>query len=304
MNRAQIRLSTSLAFAASARRVFVGKSQPDKTDPKRSAELGEFGCRGLVRAETGIAVGERVFERDINTFRLPFGEPKIVAEIDRQTRAAFGEWLITWTAVPPPWRGDTAPTVTLDPERFEHVLLAWAYDHTGGGETTASLADFAVGDVPLDCAIPLAEHLRAARLLCVFPGSGAPILSLTAEGIAAAEMAVAERANQRRRAEELRNGIVRWLWEWEDTDTSADFHDFIWDRHCTFRGYFFDLNAVYREYMYLVETGLIYESRPWWLAPRLTAARPRLRRIQGRKRARATKPAANERPHGQLQWQQ
>lgn len=75
MDKAQVRLPASLAFAASARRVLVGKSQPDKTDPRRPAELGQFGCRGLVRAEARIAVGERVFERGTTGLRLPSGEP-------------------------------------------------------------------------------------------------------------------------------------------------------------------------------------------------------------------------------------
>ena len=272
MDKAQVRLPASLAFAASADRVLVGKSQPARTDPRRPVELGQFGCRGLVRAEARIAIGERVFERGTTGLRLPSGEPKIVAEIDQKTRAAFGEWLITWTGTPHPRAGDAAPAVTLDPERFEHVLLAWAYDQTRGGETTADLAGFAPGDVPLNCTAPLAERLQAARLLRVSPDQRPPIISLTAEGTAAAELAAAERGDQRRRAEELRNGIVRWLWEWDDIDASADFRDFVWDRRCTFRGYFFDLDAVYREYMYLVEKGLIYESNPWWLATRLTAA--------------------------------
>jgi len=106
----------------------------------------------------------------------------------------------------------------------------------------------------------------------VSPGAESAIIAMTAEGTAAAELAAAERGSPTRRAEELRNGIVRWLWDWDDIDASADFHDFIRDARCTFRGHFFDLNAVYREYMYLVEKGLIYDSRLWWFAPRLTAA--------------------------------
>jgi hypothetical protein len=268
----QIRLSTSLAFAASARRVFVGKSQPEGMDPKRPVEIGDFGGRGLVRAEVGIAVGERVFEKGLTGLRHPVGEPRIVAGIDRETRADLGEWLITWTEVPHPRKDGTASAVTLDPERFEHVLLAWAYEQTKAGETTANLASFAPGDVPLDCAIPLAEHLQSAGLLLVSSDAESAIITLTAEGAAAAELAAAERGNRKRRAEELRNGIVRWLWEWDDSDASADFHEFARDPRCTFCGHFFDLNAVYREFLYLVEKGLVYESSPWWFAPRLTAA--------------------------------
>ncbi len=272
MEDAQVRLSTSLAFAASARLVLVGKRDPVKIDPKRAVELGEFGGRGLVRAAGGIAVGERVFERDMTALRLPVGEPRIVARIDTETRAGFGECLISWAGVPHPQVGDTAPAVTLDPERFEYVLLGWAYEQTLGGKTTADLADFAPGDIPLGCATTLSEHLQAGGMIRVSPGPGSAVISLTAEGIAAAERAAGERGDRRRRAEELRNGIIRWLWEWDDGAASADFRDFIWDRRCTFRGHFFDLNDVYREARYLVEKGLVYERNPWWLAPRLTAA--------------------------------
>jgi hypothetical protein len=162
--------------------------------------------------------------------------------------------------------------VRLDPERFGHVLLAWANDQTEGGHVPASLAGFAPGDVPPGCARPLAEHLHAAGLLHLSSGPEPAIITMTAEGAAAAELAAAERGDPRRRAEELRNGIVRWLWEWDHSGASADFHDFIRHPRCTFRGYFFDLNAVNREHVYLVEKGLVYDSRPWWHAPRLTAA--------------------------------
>jgi hypothetical protein len=105
------------------------------------------------------------------------------------------------------------------------------------------------------------------------PRTGPAIVSLTAEGIVAAELAAAERSDQRRRAEELRNGIIRWLWERDDIDAVADFNDFPRNRHCTFRGHFFDLKAVHREYLYLTEKGLVYDQdSPWWFAPRLTAA--------------------------------
>jgi hypothetical protein len=268
---AQVRLSTSLAFAATARLVLVGKPNPLKIDPKRTVELGEFGGRGLVRAAGSIAVGERVFEMDLTALRLPVGEPRIVAGIDTETRAGFGECLIAWAGVPHPPAGDTAPTVTLDPERFEYVLLGWAYQQTLCGKTTADLTDFAPGDVPLGCAITLSEHLQADGLMRMSPRPGSAVISLTAEGIAAAGRAASERGDRRRRAEELRNGIIRWLWERDDGDASADFRDFIWDRRCTFRGHFFDLN-VCREALYLVAKGLLYERNPWWLAPRLTAA--------------------------------
>jgi hypothetical protein len=215
-------------------------------------------------------MGECVFERGQPGLRPPADEPRIVAGMDRKTRADLGEWLITWAGEPS--RGDGAAlAVTLDPERFEHVLLAWAYERTRIGEVTANLAGFAPGDVPLDCALPLAEHLQSADLLLVSSDAEAVIITLTAEGVAAAELAAAERGNQSRRAEELRNGIVRWLWEWDEVDDSADFHDFIWDRRCTFRGHFFDLNAVHNEYLYLVEKGLVHHGSRWWSAPRLTA---------------------------------
>jgi hypothetical protein len=269
---AQIQFSTSLAFTATARRVFVGKSQPEKLDLKRTAELGGFGGLGLVRAETGIAVGERVFERGMTRGRPPTGEPRVVADIDREARASLGEWLITWAGEPQPCSGNSAPAVTLDPERFAHVLLAWAYDQTEGGKTTASLAGFAPGDIPLNCAAPLARHLQAAGLLQVSDNPRPAVVSLTAQGITAAQLAASERGDRLRRAEELRNGIIRWLWEADDIDGRADLHDFPRDRHCTFRGHFFDLSAVYHEYTYLVEKGLVHDGRPWWFAPRLTAA--------------------------------
>jgi hypothetical protein len=271
VEKTQVSPSTSLAFAAGARLVLVGKRDPARTDPKRTVELSEFGDRGLVRVSAGIAVGERVFERDMTGLRLPVGEPKVVTGIDGETRERFGELLITWTGVPHPRTGGTAPPVTLDPERFEYVLLDWAYAQTMGRETTAELAGFAPGDVPLECAITLSEHLQAAGMMRVSSGPGPVFISLTAEGIAAAQRAATERGDRRRRAEELRNGIIRWLWERDDANANADFRDFVWDRHCTFRGHFFDIDDVYREHLYLVEKGLVYARNPWWFAPRLTA---------------------------------
>jgi len=120
--------------------------------------------------------------------------------------------------------------------------------------------------------MPLAEHLQSAGLLAVSSVTESPIITLTAAGAAAAELAAAEREDQKRRAEELRNGIVRWLWDCEDVDALADLYDFVRDPRCTFRGYFFDLNAVHREFLYLAEKGLVYEHTAWWLAPGLTAA--------------------------------
>jgi hypothetical protein len=272
VDQVKIRFPPSLAFAASARRVEVGKSQPDKTDLKRWMEMAEFGGRGLVHAEARIEVGERVFEKAKTGLRLPSGKPMVVAGIDRETRADFDEWLLTWADRPHSEAVYTPPAVMLDPERFEHVLLAWAFDRTEGGNLPASLAGFAAGDVPADCARTLAAHLQAVGLLYLSPGPGPTVITMTAEGAAVAELAATERGDPKRRAEELRNGIIRWLWEWDGADASADFHDFVGHPRCTFRGHFFDLNAVYHEYVYLVEKGLVYDMQPWWFAPGLTAA--------------------------------
>jgi len=95
-----------------------------------------------------VEVGERVFERGMTGGHLPCGEPRVVAGIDHETRADLGERLITWADAPTPETVGTVPAVTLDPERFEHVLLAWAYEQTRCGQTTAQLAAFAPGDVP------------------------------------------------------------------------------------------------------------------------------------------------------------
>lgn len=236
-------------------------------------ELGEFGGLGLVRAGARFAVGERVFERSGTAFGPAAGEPRVVAEIDRETRASLGEWLIAWAEEPRSRVPGAEQAVTLDAERFEHVLLAWVSDQTMGGQATADLDGFAPGDIPLCWTVPLAQHLQAAGLLHMSPGPGSAIVSITAEGIAAAKLAASERSDQRRRAEELRNGIVRWLWERDDVGAVADFNDFPRNRHCTFRGHFFDLQAVHREYLYLTEKGLLYDQvGPWWFAPALTAA--------------------------------
>jgi hypothetical protein len=270
----QITFATSLAFAATERRHRFCKGEPKPRgvfDPQMLILMGEFGGKGLIQADPRIEVGDRVFPETYAGQRNPASGVKVVAAIDQETRAGTGEWLLTWAQVPMPRDGEAAAPVTLDPERFADVLLAWAYERTNAGQNGADLLDFAPGDIPLDCAMPLANHLQAAGLLSLTPDT--TTIALTTEGITAAQTATAERTNPTRRAEALRNGIVQWIYEAdgaENTDDYVTFYQFLHDPRCTFRGRFFTLNEVEHEYTYLVDRGLLIERRPWWLWPSLT----------------------------------
>ena len=154
-------------------------------------ELGEFGDLGPVRAEARFAVGERVFKRSGTAFGPAAGEPLVVAEIDRETRASLGEWLIAWAEEPRLRRAGRGAGGQRSTRRgFEHVLLAGVSDQTTGGQATADLDGFAPGDIPLllpDGAPSAASSGR--RTAAHGPRTGfRDCVSLTAEGIAAAEL--------------------------------------------------------------------------------------------------------------------
>ena len=272
----QITFATSLAFAATVRRQRFCKGEPKPEgvfDPQMLIEMGEFGGKGLIQADPRIEVGDRMFAEAYAGQRNPAGDVKVVAAIDRETRAGTREWLLTLAQVPMPRDGEAAPPVTLDPERFADVLLAWAYERTNAGQYSADLLDFAPGDIPLDCAMPLASYLQATGLLSLTPDT--TTIALTIDGITATQTAAAERNNPTRRAEALRNGIVQWIYEAdgaENTDDYVTFYQFLQDPRCSFRGRFFTLHEVEREYIYLVDRGLINEINPWWLSPSLTPA--------------------------------
>jgi len=270
MDVTQVKLPISLAFAATRHTWYVGKGEPKSGEfySRSPLRIGGFGGQGLVLAGSRIAVGDWVWPGSIGGQPRPFGDPKVVEAIDETTRADSREWLIEWAQVPAPREPDPRPAVVLDPERFAHIMIAWIYERTGGGQSTADLSDFAPGDIPLDCAISLAELLRAAGLL---ERRGSGTVSLTEQGAAAAREAAADRANKTRCTEALQNGIIQWLYEKDDPNQFVDMHDILYDARSTFRGRFFTDDELAIEVSYLIELGFIHDDPPWWALPTLTA---------------------------------
>ena len=214
MAATRIKLASSIAYTATVGRRFVGKGAPEagKFYSRTPIEMGEFAGQGLVKAGTRIAVGDWIWPDQRLGRQELSGEPKVVAAIDEETRSATGEWLISWAQVPPPRDGDAGPAVSLDPERFGFVLLSWVHEQSGG-ESAVSLSDFGSGDVPLNCVLPLAEHLGSIGLLQLQADTAT--IALTGQGLAAAERAAEARSSSLQRAEALQNLLVEWVHERE-----------------------------------------------------------------------------------------
>jgi len=234
--------------------------------------------RALVQAGTQIGVGYEVFlpSPDRTGFR---NTPEIVASIDRTTRAATQEWLITWVGSQTSAPAD-APLVRapLAPEWFAQPLLRWIHEMAGTGGTAVDLAGFAGHDVPLDSVITLAGRLASDGLVTVVSSGQTATATLTAHGIAAAEQDAAIRADPRQRAQALRRGMITWLAERENTsDAPHNWVRFLRDPRSTFHGHFFTVHELAREAQYLAERGLIRGVTAddgadfGWTLPRLTA---------------------------------
>ena len=117
--------------------------------------------RALVQAGAQIDVGYEVFlpNPDAPGF---LDAARIVTSIDRTTREATKEWLITWDVSQTSAPAD-APLVQaqLAPEWFAQPLLRWIHETAGTGDAAVDLAGFAEHDVPLE----LGHHAgRPARL--------------------------------------------------------------------------------------------------------------------------------------------
>jgi hypothetical protein len=266
-------LLTSLAYAATVRTWFVGKGEPTPgTFYARSPiRMGELAGQGLVPVNSRIAVGDWVWPDSISGQPSPLGEPKVVAAIDETSRAATGEWVITWVQVPAQREGEPIPAVVLDPERFTDIMLAWVYEQTIGNQSMADLATFAPDDIPVDSAVAFAEQLISAGLLRWQPGFTAAV-SLTADGAEAARNAAAERDSKTRRTEALQNGIVQWIYDNEGLyGTIVDLRKLLDEPLGVFRGRFFTEEELYIGYTDLVELGLVRSFSPWWCDPTLTA---------------------------------
>jgi hypothetical protein len=274
MESTQTLLPTSLAFAATWRRCRAQRP-PEQGRPQRNTLvlMGEFNGCGLVQQNTIIEVGDRVYFENSAAKPDDGGPHKVVAAIDKETRAMTGEWLVIWAQVPARREGAIAAAVVLDAQRFLYVMLIWAYQNSDEGKAGIDLADFAPNDVPLDCVLPLADRLCDSGDL---RRSGSDTVAyLTAKGIRAAHEAAALRGNRTRRTEALQNGIIRWIYDNEepaDGDWYIDLRDFLHDPRAVFYGRFFTENEVASELAYLVELELLHEPHTtWWYWPTLTA---------------------------------
>lgn len=269
MTMTQLHGTTSLAFAATWRRYRVETRPSESGKPNRNTLvlMGEYDGRGLVKAGAIIEVGDEVYLEDATARRKPSTQYRVVAAIDKDSRAAIGEWLISWAQVPAQRDGENALAVTLDPERFTDIMLTWIHQDASDGEV--DLADFAPGDISLDCAMALADDLCAAGLLRREPDT--TVVSLTAEGTAAAQTAVIDRNNRTRRTEALQMAIIMWIYEWSEEDGPRDLRHFLYDHRATFHGRFFTETELYAEFAYLTEKGTVRHGSSWWHRPTLTA---------------------------------
>ncbi len=288
----------SVAFLSAAEEARVSKAAvlrqqhffPDHTDggprlvrlaPRISwtiwlAQLADG--RALVQAGTQIDVGYQVFLPDPDKPGF-LDAARIVTSIDRTTREATKEWLITWDGSQTSAPAD-APLVQaqLAPEWFARPLLRWIHETAGTGDAAVDLAGFAEHDVPLDSVITLADRLASDGLVTVDSSGETATATLTAHGVAAAEQAAATRADPRRRTQALRRGMITWLADRENaSDAPHDWRRFLHDPRSTFHGDFFTLYELAREAQYLAEHGLIRELTGrdggdfGWTRPRLTA---------------------------------
>lgn len=265
---------TSLAFAATWRRCRAQRP-PEQGKPQRNTLvlMGELNGYGLVQQNAIIEVGDQVYFENSAAKPDNGGRHKVVAAIDKETRAMTGEWLIGWAQIPAQREGAKAAAVVLDEQRFLYVMLTWAYQNSDEGKVGIDLADFARNDVPADCVLPLADRLCDAGYLRR-SGADAPAY-LTGEGISAAQEAAVLRGNRTRRTEALQNGIVLWIYDNEEPaegDWYVDLRDFLHDSRAAFYGRFFTENEVANELAYLVELGLVHKPHTtWWHWPTVTA---------------------------------
>lgn len=234
--------------------------------------------RALVRADTRIDIGHEVFLPGPGAAGF-LDVSKVVASIDRTTRAATKEWLVSWEGTQPNAAAD-APLVQaqLAPEWFAQPLLRWIAETAGIADTAVALTGFADGDVPLSSVITLARCLAADGLVTVGNSSQTATATLTADGVAAAAQAASARADPRQRSQALRRGMITWLADRENaSSTPHDWKSFLLDPRSSFQGDFFTIGELAREAQYLSERGLIrgLASRDGadsgWTLPRLTA---------------------------------
>ncbi len=234
--------------------------------------------RALVQAGTQIEIGYEVFLPSPGAAGF-LDAPKVVASIDRTTRAATKEWLIAWEGTQLSGPAD-APLVQaqLAPEWFALVLLRWIAETAGTPGTAVDLTGFAGYDVPLSSVITLAGHLAADELVIVGSSGQTAMVTLTPAGVTAARQAAATRADSRQRTQALRRGMITWLADREVASaTPHDWRNFLFDPRSTFQGDFFTIDELAREAQYLAERGLIRgltarDSTDFgWTRPRLTA---------------------------------
>jgi hypothetical protein len=234
--------------------------------------------RALVQAGTQIDIGHEVFLPNPGAAGF-LAVPKIVASIDRTTRAATKEWLITWDGTQASLPAD-APLVQaqLAPEWFTQPLLRWIHETARTCDTTVDLAGFAEHDVLLGSVVTLADRLASDGLIIVGSSGQTATATLTVDGVTAAEQAAAARADPRQRTQALRQGMITWLADRENaSDAPHDWTRFLRDPRSTFCGDFFTTHDLAREAQYLAEHGLIRGlaardgTDSGWTLPRLTA---------------------------------
>lgn len=234
--------------------------------------------RALVQADTQIDIGYEVFLPGPGAASLP-DVSKVVASIDRSTRAATKEWLISWEGTPPNATAD-APLVhaQLAPEWFAQPLLRWIAETAGAPGTVVDLTGFADGDVPLSSVITLARCLAADGLVTVGASGQTVTATMTTDGVTAAGHAADARTDPRQRSQALRRGMITWLADRENASSMPhDWKSFLLDPRSTFQGDFFTIGELAREAQYLAERGLIRAlaardgTDSGWTLPRLTA---------------------------------
>lgn len=233
--------------------------------------------RALVQADTQIDIGHEVFLPGPGATGF-LDVSKVVASIDRTTRAATKEWLVSWEGTQPNAAAG-APLVQaqLAPEWFAQPLLRWIAETAGTLDSVVNLTGFADGDVSLSSVITLARCLAADGLVTVGASGRTATATLTADGIAAAEQAAGARADPRQRSQALRRGMITWLADRENaSSTPHNWEIFLLDPRSTFQGDFFTIDELAREARYLAERGLIRGlasggADSGWTRPRLTA---------------------------------
>jgi hypothetical protein len=252
----------SVYFALWAEQVWVVRRGPGAQPREWQIRMLDGPEHGVIEAGSDVRTGDEIYQNGVIR-RKKTG--RVVAEVDWERQAHLKRGVITWAGTARIRTNQKESELVLNIELHGMLLLDWLYSH-GNPDIFYKTTDFLVdNNLSDDDGWLLVENLAKRGVIDhAATMDGTVNIRLNGQGIEYVQRVRVERADPVQRSRELRQRMLRWLYNQEHRGKPpADWVGFLASDDSLFYGDRFTVDELARQTEYLSAKDLIVSVRAW-----------------------------------------